>query len=249
MNLIYGVAQVMHRIRVKLYPNYLPGYESTFIARTDSEASLNVEQVCAALRDRGGFKGNYNELVEYVKQYHDETAYQLCDGFAVNNGYYSIYPNLGGTFQNAHEAPDPKKHPLTFRFRPLNALRNLAGSINIVIEGMAETDAYIDEFTDTDEKSVNGFFEPGNLFVLRGNKIKIEGDNPGCGMFFVPTDGSTPVKVTRFNENDPTTLRGIIPEVEWAYNKIEIRTQFSGTAGKPLKSLRVITSSFILEHA
>jgi len=154
MNLAYGISQVMHRIRVKLYPNYLPGYEGTYIARTDNEASLSIEQVCAALRDRGGFTGSYGDLVEHVKQYYGEVAYQLCDGFAVNNGYYSVHPNLGGIFKVLNDAPTPKTNPLSFRFRAMSPLRRL-----------------------------------------------------------------------------------------------EVRTQFSGASGRPLKNTRIITSAFILERA
>ena len=49
MSLLYGVSQVMHRIKVKLYPNYLPKGEDTFLARTDNEATLDIPKVCAAL--------------------------------------------------------------------------------------------------------------------------------------------------------------------------------------------------------
>ena len=250
MNLAYNVAQVMHKIRVKLYPNYLPGYENTFIARTDSEASLNIEQVCAALRDRGGFTGSYEDLVDHVKKYYNEVAYQLCDGFTINNGYYSIYPNLGGTFKGLRDNPDPKTNPLSFRFRTNSPLRRLAQSIAIEIDGFADVDAYIDEFVDTEEHSRNAWYLPGNLFHLSGSKIKIEGDDPAVGLFFVPTDSSLPsVKVTRFNENNPSSIRGITPDCDAEFCKIEIRTQHSGTAGRPLKTIRVITSNFTLERA
>jgi hypothetical protein len=47
MAIINNVTEVLHRLRVKLYPNYLPNVEGAYIARTDSEASLNIEQVCA----------------------------------------------------------------------------------------------------------------------------------------------------------------------------------------------------------
>ena len=249
MNLIYGTKQVMHRIRVKLYPNYLPGQEKTFIARTNSEATLNVEEICAALRDRGGFTGNYNDLLEYVKQFNDEAAYQLCDGYTVTNGYYSVYPNLGGTFKKTHEPPDPQKNPLTFRFRPLSALRNLAQHIHVEVEGLADSDAYIDEFTDTDNNETNSLFTPGNLFSLTGNKIKIAGDDPSVGMYFVDKENpSTPVKVDRLNDNSPSKLAGLIPDYipGTGVFKIEIRTQFSGS-NKLLKTPRVITSDFELE--
>jgi hypothetical protein len=54
MAIINNVTEVLHRIRAKLYPNYLHGVDGVYIARTDDEASLNIEQVCAALKNRGG---------------------------------------------------------------------------------------------------------------------------------------------------------------------------------------------------
>jgi hypothetical protein len=38
MSDVYDVNERMHKLRVKLYPNYLPGGEGTFIARTINEA-------------------------------------------------------------------------------------------------------------------------------------------------------------------------------------------------------------------
>ena len=56
MNLAYGEgAEVMHSIKIRLYPNYLPGYEETWVARTDNDAVLNIEEVCNSLKKRGGF--------------------------------------------------------------------------------------------------------------------------------------------------------------------------------------------------
>jgi hypothetical protein len=83
MAVINNENEVLHRVRVKLYPNYLPKVEGAYIARMDNEASLTVEEVCAALKNRGGFTGNYDDLVEHVRQFFDEAAYQLCDGFAM----------------------------------------------------------------------------------------------------------------------------------------------------------------------
>ena len=119
----------MHRIRVKLYPNHLPEGKGTYFARTDSEATIDIDQVCAAMRERGGFKGDYRDLVDNIKRYNDEVAYQLCDGFTVTNGYFSVYPNLGGTFTTPKETPDPKKHPLSFRFRTHKLLRKLCSKV------------------------------------------------------------------------------------------------------------------------
>jgi hypothetical protein len=58
-----------------------------------------------------------------------EGAYQLCGGFVVNTGYFSIHPNVGGTFDKITEGHDAKKHPVTFRFRTRAPLRALAERI------------------------------------------------------------------------------------------------------------------------
>ncbi|MDR2738336.1 MAG: hypothetical protein LBB68_00660, partial [Treponema sp.] len=166
MAVINSVTEVLHRIRVKLYPNYLPNTEGAYIARTDNEASLSVEEVCAALKNRGGFTGNYDDLVEHVRQFFDEAAYQLCDGFAVNTGYFSVHPNVGGTFGKVFEGHDTEKHPVTFRFRTRAPLRALAEHIAVEVEGLADVAGYIDEFTDIATESVNETATPGGQFSV-----------------------------------------------------------------------------------
>jgi hypothetical protein len=246
---IKTIDDVLHRIRVKLYPNYLPTSEGRYIARTDNEAHLSVEQVCAAMKNRGGFMGSYENLIENIKQFLDECAYQLCDGFALNLLYYSIHPNIGGTFNSEKEAHDPKKNPVSFRFGIRLPLRNLVKHITVDITGVADGNAFIDEFIDRDVDSVNGFFTPGNMFCINGNKIKLAGDDPGCGVFFVPVeDPSKAVKVTRIGENSSSTITGIAPGTNYQFNRIEIRTQYTGSTVTFLKTPRSIVSDFILEE-
>jgi hypothetical protein len=97
---------------------------------------------CTALKDRGGFGGNLDELIDHVKQFFDEVAYQLCDGFAVNMGYYSIHPTIGGTFNSTKDIHDPKKNPVRFGVRTHRALRELIRYIDIEAS-TADTTAFI----------------------------------------------------------------------------------------------------------
>ena len=247
MNLTYGGKQVMHRIRVKLYPNYLPGGEGTFLTRTDSEAVLDIEQVCAALRERGGYQGDYDHLVYNTKRFFQETAYQLCDGYTVNTGYFSIYPNLGGTLKTPHEKPTPENNPLSFRIRPNKPMREMGETIEVYVDGEADDTAYIETFVDTEEHLVNTAYRPGNMFVIHGSKIKIDGDSPDIGLFLVPIDGSAEIKVTRISENTASKITGIMPDSAGKTVKLVIRTQYAGS-NVFLKETRVITSSFTLEE-
>ncbi|MDR1073584.1 MAG: hypothetical protein LBL45_07910 [Treponema sp.] len=55
MAIINNVNEVLRRIGVKRYPNYLSTVDGAYIARANSEASLDIEEVCAALKNCGGF--------------------------------------------------------------------------------------------------------------------------------------------------------------------------------------------------
>ena len=242
------VKELYYKIKVLLHPNYLPGTEGTYQAKTVNEASLSIEQVCAYLLNRGGFKGEYDTLVEYVKLYFEEAVHLLCNGMAVNTGYFTIHPNIGGTFDNARESHDPEKHPISFRFRTLSKLRRLIDQITVSIEGIADVPGWIDSFEDTDEGESNSIYVPGNLFIVQGSKIKLAGDDPQVGVYFVPVDNpANAVKVSRIAENIAAKIIGVAPHTGAAQNRIEIRTQYSG-ATILLKEPRVITSDFILEE-
>ena len=158
MSDVYQVKERMHKMRAKLYPSYLPGTEGKFIARTINESAATIEDICAAAKNRGGYDGSYEELVKAVKHFQKETAYQLADGFTANLEYYTIHPNIGGTFSSENEAHDHKAHPITFRFQELKAMRDLRNLIEVVIDGVADTKGYIMDFIDIGTGAVNETF-------------------------------------------------------------------------------------------
>jgi hypothetical protein len=236
--------EVLHHVRVKLYPNYLPKVEGAYIARTDNEASLSIEEVCAALKNRGGFIGSYDDLVEHVRQFFGEAVYQLCDGFAVNMGYFSVHPNVGGTFDKVSEGHDTGKHPISFRFRTRAPLRALTEHIVVEVEGLADVAGYIDEFIDVATGAVNETLTPGGQFSVSGHKIKVSGDSPDIGVYFASAaDPAQRVKVAgHLAENAPHRLIGIIPALTPGAYTLEVVTQYTH-GSSPLKESRVITFS------
>ncbi|MDR0313732.1 MAG: DUF4469 domain-containing protein [Treponema sp.] len=249
METINDANRVPYSMHIRLLPNYHANTEGAYIAKPENEEPLTVEEVCKAMKDRG-YSGNYQDLVSNVKQFFDESAYQLCNGKAVNTGYYSIHPGISGTFNSVNEAHNHKKNPVNFKFRIRKPLKSLARGIIVSIVSVVDSHAYIDEFIDTDEKSVNDLYSPGDLFCISGNKIMIAGDHPDCGIFFVPVeDPSKEVRVKRIAENNPSRLVGIAPATRFLQNKIIIRTQYTGSKAVLLRVPHAIESSFVLEAA
>ena len=233
--------QVLHRIRVRLFPSNLPGSKKAWYARTANEAVLTVEDVATAMVKRGGFTGNYHDLVKYVREFFEEIAYQLCDGYAVNVGYFSIHPVVGGFFASKRE--DPSGHPVRFRFRARKPLSDIVQYIAVEAEPRADFGS-IDSFVDVDSGETNGRATPGGIFFVTGKKIKVTG-RADTGLYFVSkADPLVRFKVARkFAANTSARISGIIPALPAGEYRIEIKTQFT-VGGKDLKKPRTIASGF-----
>jgi len=248
MSVLKDDNEVLHQLLVKLYPNSLPSLEGTYIARIKNYNCLSIEKVCTALKKRGGFTGNYSDLVRHVQLYFNEVAYQLCAGFAINTGYFSIHPTIAGVFSSLNEPYDPEKHPIEFRFKALQPMNDLADYIKIEIEGPADTSGFINKFIDVETGSVNRIITSGELFRISGRKLKVVGDDPSIGVYFMPSeDPENEVKVTHtLSHNSAGTLSGVIPQLTDGLWKVAVKTQFNGTSSSFLKKPRTVISDFVL---
>ena len=236
------ITKEMHKIRAKLYPNFLAGREGTFIARTQTDATLSVEKVCIAATTRGKAVNDYEVMVSSVNDYLDEALYQLADGYAVENKLCSIHPKLGGLFDKLGQALHPIKHKISFTFRTGSALRTVGEKIEVILEGLADTSGYIGRVEDMDSETVDQYLTPGGVVVIEGHKIKVEGDSPEVGVYFVSAaDGSKAKVAKHFAENRDAKIIAVIPDTLPAGTyRLEIVTQYTN-GGHVLKEPRAIS--------
>jgi hypothetical protein len=238
--------EVLHRIRVTLHKSNLPNAKGAYYSRTDSEAELSIEDVAASAIKRGGVTGSHREFSLHAREFFDELAYLLCDGFAVNTGYFSIYPAVKKLFKGRHEAYDSKNHEITFRFRIRAPLRRLAGLITVETEDNENSRGGVKRFTD-ESGTVNETVTPGALFSLAERKIKVAGDNPDCGVWFISKeDPSVRFRaVRRLSVNTSTKLAGIAPALPDGEYTVEVKTQYT-VGGINLKETKTFKSGFTL---
>ena len=248
MGIFKSFNKIMHRFLERQYLNCLPDDNGTYIAGIENWFSLGIGQICAHMRDRGGFSGDLKTLTENVRQFLDEAAYLLCEGYSVNMGYFSVHPDIRDVFNSVDEERSGESPPVTFNFRIGAKLDKLARQTAVDITGLAESNAFIDKFIDFQENITNSLYTPGDLFTISGNKIKVAGDNPGCGVYFVPVENpNEAIKVTRLEENSHSRITGVAPITKYTHNKIEIVTQYTGSPDSFLKLPRTITSGFTVE--
>ena len=230
----------LHTIKAQLYDNALTPNPTDFIARVQSERSLNIRDICRAAFTRGGSDISEAAMEHAVNLFLKEMGYSLCDGFSVNTGWFTASVSIKGVFDSPLDRFDPAKHTVMFDFKQGSLIRKELGSVTVNITGVASTGIYIAQVTDVKTGSINDMLTPGRNLRISGSRIKIAGDNPACGITFIEQDtlGRTAVDPTDIAVNNPSELMIIIPALGPGTYRVEITTQFSGSGGVTLKEPR-----------
>lgn len=223
---------VLHKVKAYLYENHLskepnPG----LIARTSSERTINVRQICQAAVTRGGADISVSSMEHATELFLKEMAYQLCDGFSVNTGYFNASVSIKGTFENPNENFNKQKHTILFRFNQGEKLRAEVPNIDVKVLGVAESFSAILQVEDYKTGSVNELITPNRNLRIIGQKIKIAGDDISNGVFFIETATGLETKVP-FEDiitNNPSELVILLPELTSGTYTLQIASQYSGS--------------------
>jgi hypothetical protein len=234
---------VLHTIKAWLFENQLTEDPDDYAARVSAERTLTVRDICESAVERGGADINAAAMEHAVELFHKEMAYRLCDGFSVNTSWYNASTHVKGVFTSPTEGFDPAKHTVAVEFHQGVELRKELGMVSVNILGKAESGFFIAEVTDLRTGSVNDLLTPGRNLRIAGGKLKVEGDDPSCGVYFVNETDGTRVKVDAEDivENVNAHLLIVIPALTAGIYRLEVTTQYMGS-GKLLKAPR--TASF-----
>ena len=223
------MSKTRHTIKAYLYDNLLTPDPNDFTARVSSERSLSVADICHSAATRGGADVSDAAMSHAVELFLKEMAYRLCDGFAVNTGYFTAMPVVRGVFLNPNETFDPQRHTLQFQFTQGELMRREIEDVEVKIMGVAETGLYIGQVEDMKSRTVNEVLTPGFNLRVTGTKLRVVGDKPGVGIFFRETATNTATKVDEGDIviNNPSELMIIIPTLPAGTYQLEVTTQYS----------------------
>ena len=226
------MATVKHKIRASLYDNSLTEDPNDFSARVSSERSLSVREICESAVARGGADIPAASMAHATELFFKEMAYQLCDGFSVNTGYFMATPLIKGVFNSPTEKFNAEKHSVLFQFNQGETLRKELSLVEVEIMGVADTGTVITQVTDMKTGFVNDKITPSRNLKINGYKLKIAGDNPNVGVYFINQSTQSRMRVmpTDIIINNPSEVMILTPALPAGTYKLEIVTQFTGGA-------------------
>jgi hypothetical protein len=225
------MATILHRIKAYLYENALTELNPhDYVARVSSELSLNVKQIADMATTRGGADMSATAMEHAVNLWLKEMAYQLCDGFSVNTGWFTASVRIKGVFDSPQEHFDPEKHHILFEFQQGAELRKELPSVTVDILGVADSGISIAQVTDVKTGSVNDLLTPGRNLKIAGQKIRVVGEKEGVGILFRSRNHPEtvyPVSPEDIAINNPSEILIVIPLLPPDSYSLEITTQFS----------------------
>ena len=241
----------LHRIKAYLYDNVLTEDPNDFMARVQSERSLNIKDICKSATTRGGADISAAAMEHAVNLWLKEMAYNLCDGFSVNTGWFTASANIKGVFNSPTEKFNPKKHSILFVFNQGSQLRKEIETVTVDIVGVADLGLFIGQVTDVKTGSVNDLITTNRNLRITGGKLKIAGDNPANGVYFInqTTQQRTKVEASDIVTNMPSEVMVVIPDLLVGTYQLELTTQYGGNSKNFLKEPRTAVFDKILTVA
>jgi hypothetical protein len=128
-----------------------------------------------------------------------------------------------------------------FLFNQGEILRRGLDEIEIEITGTGEAGILIAEVIDVKTGSVNDRITPNRNLRIRGNKLKLVGEHPDVGVYFVneATGEEIKVEADEVVDNKPSELMIVVPQLGAGLYSLKAVTQF--TTGAVLKEPRTVT--------
>jgi hypothetical protein len=222
---------ILHKVKAWLYKNLLTPDPDDYIIRVVSERTLGVHEICVSATTRGGADISASAMEHAVILFLTEMGYLLCDGFTINVEWFTAGPQVRGVANSPKEQYDKEKHTLVFEFHQGSLLRKEIENVTVEILGVADTGAFIEQALDVKSGTVNDLLTPNRPLKIEGYKIKVAGDNPANGIFFVnqATGERTKVDDSDIVTNNPSELIVVIPDLATGTYSLEVTTQYSSS--------------------
>ncbi|MDR0643464.1 MAG: DUF4469 domain-containing protein [Treponema sp.] len=155
----------------------------------------------------------------------------LAEGGAVTTDLFNAFPSIQGVFSGVEDTFDHKRHRVKIHLSAGIGLRGIEEQVKTKKSLPGQSGAYITSVTDVKTGSVNYLLTPGRNLRINGSKLKLVGEDPSVGVYFIAADGSS-VKVdsTDIAENKPSEVIVVIPALGAGSYTLRLITQYSGSS-------------------
>jgi len=236
----------IHRtIKAILHPNPMKNAKGKYLAYTTKYSSYDIQSICKSLCSKPGTGLQLETIAYHVKLFLDEMMEKIEDGNKINTGYFTAQAHVKGSFDSLADDFDENKHSVDIVFSAGHLAHKAKKNLKVEIQRTKPYSLRIWTITDLQTKQHTDKLIANRILVMRGDKIKITGDNPSVGLYLRHNETGNEIHFppTVLFANGDTKLELIVPQLAAGSYQLKVTTQYAGN-GKPLAQPR----SYIYEH-
>ncbi len=206
---------------------FLPGHTDKYRAQIRAVGSCDKDAFIKRIVSKGSSITETDAIA--VLNAIENTAVELLqEGYTLNLPLFNTSFSISGVFDGPVDSFDSQRHKLNVNFIKGALLQDLEETIPLKKTRTPVSGPKIHEIKDSVSGKINSRLTPGGIIEIRGNNIKISGEDSECGLWFVH-ETQPPVKAEVIATNKPSVVLAMIPELTSGTYNIRIVTRYSGT--------------------
>lgn len=213
-------------LKYSLTENILTDRPDDFSARTHVSKSYNKTKFIKRLLEKGTLMTE-TDAVAALNAIENTILEIIEEGGTLNLPLFNTSFSISGIFKGPLDNFDNSRHKLNINLSKGKLLRTAEKKVALEKTKAISPQPIIVEVKDSISGKKNQQLTPNGVIEIRGNNIKITGDNPSCGIWFVGHNKET--KTLIIAENKPSTVIAVIPELDKGEYHLKVVTQYSGS--------------------
>ena len=202
---------------------------SSWTAIPAAIASLDKEALISEIINRGSTLTR-TDILAVLNATEEVVVKASLNGMTVNLPLFNTMFSISGIFDGTGDFFDENRHKFNINLVKGVLLRDAEKKSKLnKIQPPAEP-TRIRELKDSVSQKVNECLTARGIVEIRGYNIKIEGDDPDCGLWFVPENG-TQTKAKVIVENKPSKVYAMIPDIDPANGAYQVKIVTQYTCG------------------
>ncbi len=216
-------------LKYNLVENFLTERPDDYMAQTIATRSYDKNAVIDHILRRGSLLTR-TDVLAVLNGLEETVADIIKDGGTINLPLFNTSFSISGVFESPMDTFDGGRHKLNVNLTKGTILRKAESEVRVTKTDAVTPLPNIMEVKDVVSGKTNETLTPGGVIQIWGSLLKIEGDHPDVGLWFVPETGEA-VKASVIVTNKPASIIAMIPsELAAGSYQLRIATQFSSGA-------------------
>jgi len=215
-------------IEYELVTNELTGEPKKYKAQVVNSRSYTFDDIAKRLikHNVGLSPAAIYGLWESIKE---AVVELISDGKVINTELFHANISIKGVFDGMEDGFNRNRHEIRLNLWPGSILRDIPKTLKVKKLNCGAKSMIL-SVTDIKTGSVNSILTPGKDVRIIGQRIKVNGDNQACGLYFSPAknpEKAVKIDASELVVNNPSEIIAVIPNLGKEIWNLMLITQYS----------------------